>query len=85
MNTRILHVKGSDYAAYEYEKLVEDGTILPEVLWEQSYSAQDAIWHKKKFQYEAYKFGTVDPKFIEFVYNEVHTSDSADGNYFYII
>lgn len=85
-NTKVLLVKGNDYAASDYEKVIEDGKILPEELWAESWEAQIPMWFDNNdFQYQAFKFGDVDPEFIKFVQEEINYRDTNEATNFYII
>jgi len=85
-NTKVLLVKGSDYSAKDYEDTIKDGKILPEELWEESYEAQVPMWYDdNRFQYEAFKFGDVDPDFVTFIQEHINYTDRAEATNFYII
>lgn len=85
-NTKVLLVKGSDYSAIEFEKLAKDGTIVPEELWGESWQAQIPMWFdNNEFQYQAYRFGDVDPEFVKFVQEEINYRDTSEATNFYII
>lgn len=90
MNTRILFIKNgdSDNAAVNYEDAVKDGKIVPIELWEQSWEKQESLVYTDEdytFDYQAYKFGDVDPAFFEFVENELQDYDVAKQQNFYLI
>lgn len=88
MNTRILHVFGEDYSASGYERLAKDDKIVPEQLWEKSWESASKLEYEddeNMFSYRAYRFGDIDPRFIEFVQSNVQDYEDSKSNNFYVI
>lgn len=90
MNTRVLFVQNgnSDYAAVSYEDAVQAERVEPLKLWEDSWEKQETLQYSDEdyeFDYKAYKFGDVDPAFIEFVQEELHDYDVSKQHNFYIV
>lgn len=84
--TKILHIFGDDFAASDYEKVIKEGTISAEELWHLSKTRGWSEWEGEReyFQFNALKFDTIDPKFIEFVY-EMQDYDASKAENFYVV
>lgn len=88
MNTRILHVFGGEKSARGFYQAVKDGKISKEQLWEDSYQEQSPLQYTDgddEFEYEAYKFGTVDPAFIDFVTEHFVDNQVSEDNDFHVV
>lgn len=84
-NLRILSITGDeDYSALAYEKAEEDGKIVPLELWEDSFEKQEELDYNGEFYYKAYKFGDVDPKFLDFVEGLKDYYDSKHNNFYLV-
>jgi hypothetical protein len=84
--TKILYVYGGDYSALDFEKLRDANVVDPAELW---YIAnldghQEYETENEYFEYEAYEFEAIDPKFIEFIQVNQDHDDSKNTN-FYVV
>jgi len=92
-NTKVLLVSSNgDYGATVYEDFMKTGELLPEHLWEKSWTEQksftyelhdDMLDEDTSFDYTAYRFGDIDPEFIEFI--NANFPEYREHTNFYII
>lgn len=85
--TKILYVFGSDYAASEFDNLVEAGKVTAKELWDKAadedtceYSENDT-W----FEYQAMIFEDIDPDFVAFVTYDLVDYDASKTANIYIV
>lgn len=87
MNTRILYITGDENADNVFQSATENGKISREQLWEESFEAQEMLTYEDgddEFEYGAFKFGTIDPSFIDFV-KETFINNSIYVHNFYVL
>lgn len=87
--TKILYVFGGDYAASEFDDLVEAGTITAKELWDKAAENLEADNEYSDgehwFEYEALLFEHVHSKFVAFVKGELLDYDSSKHSNIYIV
>ena len=90
---RVLEIYGDDYAMVQFYDGVEAGFVDPERLWNASgkagtsleFSDTDSSGDLTYFEYRAHEFGEVDPKFIDFMLDEICDYGGLKHHGFYII
>jgi hypothetical protein len=80
--TKILYVYGEDYAALDFERLVEDGKLTAKQLWE--HGTGELEIDDLRFDIQALEFGPVDPKFIDWVQSEQDHDESKHAQFYLV-
>jgi hypothetical protein len=84
---RVLEVFGDDYAATGFEELRNNNKINPVEMWEKAKKEGQQVYEDDEFAFEwcAYEFGEVDPKFIDFVHDTMQDYDDSKHHNFYVL
>lgn len=81
---KVLEIFGDDYAAVMFDNEVAAGRVNPNELWNKKRGVHEDDGNEAWFEYAAYEFGEVDPKFIDFMREMLDYDDSKHHN-FYIL
>lgn len=79
---RVLYVFGDDYAALQFEE--SEATVKG--MWEKAYAENNQRFcNDAGTGFDAYEFGEVDQKFIDFIQDHVMDYDDSKHANFYIL
>jgi hypothetical protein len=89
---KLLYVYGEDYAATEFERVRDAKAVNPAELWQWHKASPDNHYLEhfdtdgtRLFEYRALEFSDVDPKFLEFVRDDLRDYDDTKHAGIYVI
>lgn len=90
--TKILEIYGDgDYCAVSYEDAISSGEVVARELWNESKDAGHKTLEYENeetdtyFEYKAYEFGEIDPKFLSLMLDDICDYDNLKHHCIYVI